>query len=89
MPESRVVPAIPLDESQDLTGRLAWIHWGSETARFVMVQRPLLRRLSNCSRASGKKKLFSVFCNCSILRTLSLVINIIIITIITTIVFSI
>ena len=37
-----------------------------------------------------KKKMFSVFCNCSILRTLSLVINIIIIiTIITTIVFSI
>ena len=37
-----------------------------------------------------KTKIFSVFCHCSIIRTLSLVINIIIIiTIITTIVFSI
>ena len=31
------------------------------------------------SNASGKNKLFSVFCHCSVLRTLSLVINIIII----------
>ena len=37
-----------------------------------------------------KNKIFSIFCHCSILRTLSLVIDIIIIiTIITTIVFSI
>ena len=43
------------------------------------------------SNASGTNKIFSVFCHCSILRTLSLVIsiNIIIITIITTIGFSI
>ena len=38
-----------------LTGRLAWVHWGSETARLVIVQRPLLRRLSNCSIASLPK----------------------------------
>ena len=34
-----------------LTGRRAWIHWGSETVTCVIVQRSHLRRLSNCSRA--------------------------------------
>ena len=44
-------------------------------------------KIERKSKASGKKKMFSVFCHCSILRTLSLVVNIIIIiTIITTIV---
>ena len=38
-----------------LTGKLAWIHGGSETARLVIVQRPLLRMLSDCSRASLPK----------------------------------
>ena len=47
-------------------------------------------KIERKSNASGNKKIISVFCHCSILRTLSLVINIIIIvTIITTIVFSI
>ena len=49
-------------------------------------------KIERKSNASGRKKMFSVFCYCSILRTLSLVINniiIIIITIITTIIFSI
>ena len=42
-------------------------------------------KIERKSNASGKNKMFSVFCRCSILRTLSLVINIIIvITIITT-----
>ena len=47
-------------------------------------------KIERKSNESGKKEMFSVFCHCSMLRTLSLVINIIIIiTIITTIVFSI
>ena len=58
MPERRVSTSdttrrIPRPPA--LNGRLASIHWGSETARLVIVQRPLLRRLSNCSRASLPK----------------------------------
>ena len=54
MPERRVVPIISLDESQDLLFLRAGLP-GSEMARLVIVQRPLLSRLSNCSRASLPK----------------------------------